>query len=225
MAKICPVKKAALEIRGGWDAWSDDNKGIIQIDGVDYVCQNAVFLYTIRKMEFARHKLAGHIPPEFFGRLSGKTRNKLYQELCGMLLGDAFLRLDMALNATERAISILNRMVIMLAYSKQMAPMLPIFEPAYDGDVEAVVNRYVEYANKVSQDKLALCLPPKKDDKADMAFIEPKDMQSCEQLLEMELDVIRGVGFREAELVAAAQKLVEVTAAIEHLAAQLALRK
>ncbi len=232
MPKICPVKKAALEIHGGWDLWEDDSKGIVKVDGVDYVCQNAAFLYTVRKMEFARHKLGGSIPSGFFRKVVGKSRNQVYSELCLIVLADVRGRLDMALNAADRIIYGLHMAVIGMAYRKQSPPVLPLFEPEYKGEPEEVVNQYVDYANMVLEKtggdmskKIKQCAMPKADNKPDSQFIEPRDMPGFEQVLEMELDIIRGIGFREAELVAAAQKLVEVEVAIGEAVGRLAARR
>jgi hypothetical protein len=126
----------------------------------------------------------------------------------------------MAINAVDRAISSLHRIIIGLAYTKKIAPSLPLFEQDYSGSVETVVNRYVEYASRIGE-RITPCAAPKEDNKPDAKFEEPKNMDAMKQFLEMELDVIRGVGFREAELVAVARKLVEIELAILRAAQKL----
>jgi len=212
----CPVVKAIKEIRGGWDAWDDEDKGLVRIGNVEYICTATVFYLTIRKMEYARAKLRGDLVREkFFAGLLAGTQLDYFHALEGAILQDMRGKFDVAINATWRYMSQISRAVITAAYKKKAPPLMPAFDPSPSDDFVVVVNQCVEYVNSSGCDITAL--PPASTNTTPDKKADGDDAQ----LMAAEEEILRGVGRREAEYVAAINKLTEVIAGSKKITAWL----
>jgi len=209
----CPVVKAIKEIRGGWDAWDDEDRGVVKINGIEYVCTKTVFYVTTRKMEFARLTLNKLLDREkfFVGLLSG-TQLEYFNALEVIILRDVRGLFEIAINSTLRVISQITRAVITAAYRKKNAPIMNIFEPELGADFINVVNQCVEYVNSSKQVDVA-ALPPASKNTTPNSPAEG----DVDKLMAAEEDILRGIGRREAEYVAAINKLTEVMAACKKI--------
>ncbi len=213
----CPVVKAIKEIRGGWDAWDNEDRGLIKINGVEYVCTATVFYLTIRKMEYARGVLRGTLDREkFFAGLLAGTQLEYFHVIEAAILQDIRGKFDVAINAAWRVMSQISRAVVTAAYKKKSPPLMPAFDPAPSADFIAVVNQCVEYVNLSGQVDV-MPLPPASENTTG----DKKADGGHEQLMAAEEEILRGVGRREVEYVAAINKLTEVIAASKKITAWL----
>jgi len=202
----CPVVKAIKEIRGGWDVWDNEDRGVIKINGIEYVCTTTVFYLTTRKMEFARHMLYNKLDSEkFFAGLLSGTQLSYFHTLETIILNDIKGKLEIAINAAWRVISQITRAVIAAAYRKKTVPLMPVFDPSPSSNFIELVNQCVEYINLSKQVDVE-ALPPASENTTP----DKKAEGDPTQLMAAEEDILRGIGRREAEYVAAINKITEI---------------
>lgn len=205
----CPVVKAIKEIRGGWDAWDDEDRGLVKINGVEYICTTTVFYLTIRKMEYARAVLRGTIDREkFFAGLLAGTQLDYFRTLEANILRDVRGKFEIAINAAWRVMSQITRAVIVAAYKKKSPPIMSIFDPVLSDNFITAVNQCVEYVNSSGLVEVTP-LPPASENTTP----DKKAEGTHEQLMAAEEEILRGIGRREVEYVAAINKITEVITA------------
>ncbi len=202
----CPVVKAIKEIRGGWDVWDNEDRGVIKINGVEYVCTTTVFYLTTRKMEFARAMLYNRLDRDkFFAGLLANTQLEYFHALENIILNDIKGKFEIAINTAWRVISKITSAVIAAAYKKGAVPLMPVFDQAPSADFVVLVNQCVEYVNSSKQVDVEP-LPAASENTTP----NKKAEGTPEQLMAAEEDILRGIGRREAEYVAAINKITEV---------------
>jgi hypothetical protein len=197
----CPVQSAIREIRGGWDDWEEDEG--ITIDGQTYVCANAAFFYTTFTLQHAREQLGGKDHGELLRPYIGKTRSEVFAMLSPLLQRPAHY-FDLAINSLERSISKCLELCTYYSF-KYKKPMMVGWPEVDWSTTHAIVSSYIEFSKCLGAEITPL--PPPSVDSADAKITESDAFASVQ-------NIIRGIGRKEGEYLAAIKKIQQVEKAV-----------